>query len=423
METNRRHFLKTSGLVAGAAAVLSVSRSAYAEGSEKIKAVLIGCGGRGKGAAHDFLENENTEIVAVADAFEDNARRAAEEFKVPEDRCFWGFDAYEKALAVDSCYAILATPPGFRPIHLNAAIKAGKNVFMEKPCCVDAPGFRLLCETAKLADEKNLKIGVGLQRHHQGGYLDGMKDILAGKYGDIQYARVYWNGGGVWVRERKPEWTEMEFQMRNWYYFNWLCGDHVCEQHVHNLDVGNWVMTATTEGCDFFEKYAHPVKVNCMGGREVRKNNPNYGEIYDHFFAELTYADGRQVFSQCRHQPNTWSAVTEYVHGTKGSGTVCGRDRGRGPYQQEHTDLINAIKSGERYNEAWMGAYSSMTAVLIRDAAYSGLELTWDDAVNKGRTLMIYEGHDQLTMQSEPPVKPQEDGQYAIAVPGVWKPW
>ena len=367
-ETSRRDFLKTSGLAAGIAlSGLSVARSAHAAGDEVIKAVIIGCGGRGKGAGHDFLDNENVKIVAVADAFEDSAKGAAKEFGVPEENCFWGFDAYRKALAVDCEYVILATPPGFRPIHFKAAIEAGKNVFMEKPCCVDAPGFRMLCDACAMADEKNLKVGVGLQRHHEKAYLNGTKDILDGKYGDILYTRVYWNGGGVWVRDRQPEWTEMEFQMRNWYYFNWLCGDHICEQHVHNIDVGNWVMALTTPGCDLGANYAHPVKVNCMGGREVRKNNPNFGEIYDHFFAEFTYADGRQMFSQCRHQPNTWSSVSEHAHGSKGFGGVAGRGGGRGPYQQEHTDLIAAIKSGAKYNEGWMGAYSTMTAVLARE--------------------------------------------------------
>ncbi|MDO4569857.1 MAG: Gfo/Idh/MocA family oxidoreductase [Planctomycetia bacterium] len=424
-ETNRRNFLKVSGLAAGAVAMggLSVSRSAHANGDEKIKAVLIGCGGRGRGAANDFLQNENTVVVAVADAFEGNAKGAADALKVPQEACFWGFDAYRKALAVDCDYVILATPPGFRPIHFKAAIEAGKHVFMEKPCCVDAPGFNMLIEAAKLADEKGLKVGVGLQRHHQESYINGTRDIVDGKYGDVLYTRVYWNGGGVWVRGRQPEWSEMEYQMRNWYYFNWLCGDNICEQHVHNLDIGNWVMTVTDPNANMFEKYAHPVEVNAMGGREVRKGSPNYGEIYDHHFCEFTYADGRKMFSQCRHQPNTWNQVSEAAHGSKGWGSVSGRGGGRGPYQQEHTDLIAAIKTGERFNEAYLGAYSSMTAVVGRMASYSGQVVRWDDAVKNGPALMIYENHDQLTMASEAPVKPLENGEYAIAVPGQWKPW
>lgn len=429
-QTNRRDFLKTSGLVAGAAAVSSfVARSAHAEGGEKIKAVMIGCGGRANGAANDFLSNPDTEIIACCDAFEDRAKGTAARLNIPEDRCFWGFDAYRKVLAIaEAQYVIIATPPGFRPIHFKAAVEAGKNVFMEKPCCVDAPGFKMLLEAAKLADDKNLKVGVGLQRHHEASYIAGINDIVEGKYGKILYTRVYWNGGGVWVRPRQENWTEMEYQMRNWYYFNWLCGDNICEQHVHNIDIGNWVMTVTDPNANMFEGYAHPVEVNAMGGREVRKNSGSFGEIYDHHFCEFTYADGRKMFSQCRHQPNTWSNVSEAAVGTEGTSNVHGRAHGAGPYQQEHTDLIAAIKSGERYNEAYIGAYSSFTAVMGRMASYSGQVIRWDDAVNNGPALMIYENHDQLTMNSEAPVKPLDEptpaGElYAIAQPGVWKPW
>ena len=429
-QTNRRDFLKTSGLVAGAAAVSSfVARSAHAEGGEKIKAVMIGCGGRANGAANDFLSNPDTEIIACCDAFEDRAKGTAARLNIPEDRCFWGFDAYRKVLAIaEAQYVIIATPPGFRPIHFKAAVEAGKNVFMEKPCCVDAPGFKMLLEAAKLADDKNLKVGVGLQRHHEASYIAGINDIVEGKYGKILYTRVYWNGGGVWVRPRQENWTEMEYQMRNWYYFNWLCGDNICEQHVHNIDIGNWVMTATDPNANMYEGYAHPVEVNAMGGREVRKNSENYGEIFDHHFCEFTYADGRKMFSQCRHQPNTWSSVSEAAHGTTGAGGVSSRGGGTDPYQQEHTDLIAAIKSGERFNEAYIGAYSSFTAVMGRYASYSGQVIRWDDAVKNGPALMIYDGHDQLTMNSEAPVKPLAEptpaGElYAIAQPGVWKPW
>lgn len=424
-QTNRRNFLKASGVAAGAVALgnLGVARSAHAQGGEVLRAIVIGCGGRGKGAASDFLQNENTKIVAVADAFEDNAKGAANQFQVPQECCFWGFDAYRKALAVDCDYVILAAPPGFRPIHYKAAVEAGKHVFMEKPCCVDAPGFRMLIEANKIADQKGLKVGVGLQRHHEQSYINGLAEIADGKYGDILYTRVYWNGGGVWVRGRKPEWTEMEYQMRNWYYFNWLCGDNICEQHVHNIDVGNWVMAVTDPNANLTDKYAHPVEVNAMGGREVRKGSPNYGEIFDHHFCEFTYADGRKMYSQCRHQPNTWNNVSEAAHGTKGNGRVPSRGGGRGPYQQEHTDLIAAIKEGKAYNEGWLGAYSSMTAVVGRYASYSGQVVKWDEAVEKGPALMIYENHDQLTMNSEAPVKLLESGEYPIAVPGVWKPW
>lgn len=424
---NRRVFIKSASITAGvmAASTLTVGRSAYAEGTEKkLRAVLIGCGGRGRGAVKNYLDNPNTEIVAVADMFEDRARTTAKLYNLPEDRIFWGFSAYRKVIAVDCDIVILATPPGFRPIHYKAAVEAGKHVFMEKPCCVDAPGFRMLLETNKIADEKGLKVGVGLQRRHQKNYINGIKEIQDGKYGDILYTRVYWNGDGVWVSGRKPGMTEMQYQLRNWYYFNWLCGDNICEQHVHNLDVGLWVMGCTTPG-----EYIHPLRCNAMGGREVRKGNPDFGEIFDHHFVEYEFSDGRRMYSQCRHIRGTWSQVNEQVHGVKGHGGVTTRDRGVDAYKQEHTDLIAAIKNDTKYNEGWFGAYSSMTAVMGRMASYSGQVISWDDAVAKGPALMIYENHDQLTMDSEPPVKkldnPVQPGAeyYAIAVPGIWKPW
>jgi len=409
----RRDFLKGSAAVAAGAALaggLSVTRSAHAQGGDLLKAVLIGCGGRGTGAAANYLNNENVKIVAVADAFEGNARGAAGRFQVGQDAIFWGFDAYRKAIATDCDVCIIATPPGFRPIHYAAAIEAGKHVFMEKPCCTDAPGFNMLMETNKLADEKGLKVGVGLQRHHQESYIQGINEIRDGKYGDVLFTRVYWNGGGVWVRGRQPQQTEMEYQMRNWYYFVWLCGDNICEQHVHNLDIGNWVMDD------------HPVEANAMGGREVRKGK-DHGQIFDHHFVEFTYADGRKMFSQCRHIRGCWNSVSEAAHGTEGAGGVSSRGRGRNPYDQEHTDLINAIRKNEKYNEGWYGATSSMTAVLGRMASYSGQVVRWDDAIKKGPAEMIYENHDQLTMNSRPPVVPDENGDYPVPVPGVFKPY
>lgn len=410
---SRRDFLKGSTAAAAGVALaggLSIGRSAHAAEGGALKAVLIGCGGRGTGAAANYLKNENVKLIGVADAFEDKARGAANRYKVPEDMAFWGFDAYRKAIATDCDVCIIATSPGFRPIHYAAAVEAGKHVFMEKPCCTDAPGFNKLMEANKLADEKGLKVGVGLQRHHQASYIQGIKEIQDGKYGDVMFTRVYWNGGGVWVRGRRAEQTEMQYQMRNWYYFVWLCGDNICEQHVHNLDVGNWVMGD------------HPVEANAMGGREVRKGK-DHGQIFDHHFVEYTYADGRKMYSQCRHIRGCWGNVSEAAHGTKGNGGVSARARGNNPLDQEHTDLIAAIRNNQKYNEGWYGATSSMTAVLGRMASYSGQVVRWDDAIEKGPAEMIYENHDQLTMNSTPPVVPDEHGNYPVAVPGVFKPY
>ncbi|MBN2021228.1 MAG: Gfo/Idh/MocA family oxidoreductase [Pirellulales bacterium] len=430
----RRDFLKTSSAVlAGAtlAGQLGLARGAHAaEGDAALKVALIGCGGRGNGAAHDCLGScPNTKLVAVADAFADNAQNSAKGLKeafgdrvdLPSERVFSGFDAYQKAIDCGVDMVLLATPPGFRPIHYKAAIEAGKHVFMEKPCCVDAPGFRSLMDTNKLADEKSLKVGVGLQRHHQQSYIETLKRIQDGAIGDIGFFRVYWNGGGLWNNRRQPNQTEMEYQMRNWYYFVWLCGDHICEQHVHNMDIANWV------------KGAHPVEANGMGGREVRKFGPDgdFGQIYDHHVVEFTYADGTKMFSQCRHINNAWSEVREFAHGTKGladcSGRIEGenkwrfRKEGSNPYTQEHVDLMDAILNNKKYNEGYHGATSSMTAVLGRMATYSGKIVKWDDAVAKGPDEMPK----TYAWDANPPVLPDEKGSYehAVPVPGIYQPY
>ncbi len=430
---SRRDFLKkSSAAVAGAAAVssLPLARSAHAAEDNVLKVALIGSGGRGSGAASNCLGmNKNTKLVAVADAFEDNAKNATNRLRkkfgdrvdVPADRIFSGFDAYKQAIDCGVDMVLIATPPGFRPIHYKAAVEAGKHVFMEKPCCVDAPGFRSLMETNKLADEKNLKVGVGLQRHHQAPYVETIKRLQDGVIGDIQFFRVYWNGGGVWNRKRKPEQTEMEYQMRNWYYFVWLCGDHIAEQHVHNMDVGNWI------------KNAHPVEANGMGGRQVRKfgDNGDFGHIYDHHAIEFTYADGTKMFSQCRHILKCASNVSEAAHGTKGTSNCTGvidgenkwRFRGKktNPYDQEHIDLMAAILGNKKMNEGWYGATSSMTAVLGRMATYSGKIVKWDDAVKKGPNEMP----EKFAFDAKPPVLPDSKGSYegSVAVPGIYKPY
>ena len=267
----------------------------------------------------------------------------------------------------------------------------------------------------KLADEKGLKVVVGLQRRHDSGYLGGIQEIHDGKYGDILLSRVYWNGGGIWFRDRNPQQTEMEYQVDNWYHFCWLSGDNICEQHVHNLDIGNWV------------KGDHPVEANGMGsciqrytGRDPKKG---MGQIFDNHFVEYTYKDGSKMYSQCRQIPNTWGGDGgEQVHGTKGRGG-CG---GRGPklkfgnaYEQEHFDLVEAIRSNVAHNEGWYGATSSFTAVLGRMATYSGQRVTWDEAVAKGTSEMP----DTLAWNASPKVLPDANGNYPIPVPGIFQPY
>jgi predicted dehydrogenase len=431
VEPSRREFLKSSAVAAaGLTAGLSVARGAYAAGSDQIKAALIGCGGRGTGAAVNLLSApDNVKLVAVADAFEDRAKGSLQRLKsdskcaakidVPDERIFVGLDAHQKAIDCGVDMVLLTTPPGFRPAQYAAAIKAGKHVFMEKPCCTDAPGFRSLMETNKLADEKNRKVVVGLQRHHQAGYIQGIKEIHDGKLGDVRYLRVYWNGSGGGGRDLGPRPQnapdEMTFQIRNWGCFVWLYGDNIVEQHVHNIDIANWAMAK-----DGDPKTAHPVEANGMGGRT---NKGNYGDIFDHHFVEFTYADGTKMFSQSRHIPGTWDHVAEYAVGTKGaSGCQAGGGpqlESNNPYDQEHIDLLKAIRNDQRLNEGWYGATSSMTAVLGRMATYSGQIVRWDEAVAKGPD----EAPERLAWDAPPRHLPGPDGFYPMVVPGTYKPY
>ena len=429
-QASRRNFIKKSSLLVAGGAVagqLAVAKSAHAFGSDEIKIGLIGCGGRGSGAADQAMNTEGaTKLVAMADAFQDkitsslrgiNAKHPGQ-VDVPAERQFAGFDAYKNVLETDCDIVILATPPGFRPVHFEAAVNAGKHVFMEKPVAVDPAGVRRVLAAAEKAKEKNLAVAVGLQRRHEKRYRETIQRLQDGAIGDIILTRAYWNGGGVWTRPRQAGQTEMEYQMRNWYYFNWLCGDHIVEQHIHNLDVINWLMNG------------YPVKAQGQGGRQVRTGIDN-GEIYDHHMIEFTYADGSKMLSQCRHQRNCWNSVSEHVHGTKGSADIGGariRDAdgktiysygrgGGGGHQEEHHDLFADLRKGIHPMEAEYGALSSMTSIFGRMATYSGQELDWNEALNSE---VIASPIDKYTsMDDTPPTTPDEDGRYPIPVPGV----
>ena len=428
--SSRRSFLKGS-VAAGAGAAfvtqVNVARMAHSASSDELKVALIGCGGRGNGAVGNCLAaDESVRVIAVADAFEDRAKATANRLRngddkdrvdIPDDRVFVGLDAYIDAIDCGPDMVIIATPPGFRPSQYAAAVKAGKHVFMEKPCCVDAAGYRSLLETNKLADANGLKVGVGLQRHHQLGYQETVKRIHDGAIGELTLLRAYWNGGGIWNRKREDWMTEMQYQVHNWYHFCWVCGDNICEQHIHNLDVCNWV------------KNDHPVEANGMGGCELRYlgENKGTGQIFDQHFVEFTYTDGTKMYSQCRHMKGCWSNVSEAVHGTKGTSNCSNaidadtkwrhRGRGRNPYEQEHIDLIAAIRGGDKYNEGHYGATSSMTSVLGRMATYSGKIVKWDEAVEKGTS----EFPENLAWDAKAPVEKNENGDYPIPVPGIFQ--
>jgi predicted dehydrogenase len=315
---------------------------------------------------------------------------------------------------------ILTTPPGFRPIHFEEAVRLGKHVFMEKPLATDPAGVKRVLDAAAIAKQKKLNVVVGLQRHYQNSYRELYKRAKDGMIGEIVSAQAWWNNEGVWVNMRQYNQTEMEYQMRNWYYFNWLCGDHITEQHIHNIDVVNWF------------KGAYPVKAQGMGGREVRTGK-EFGEIFDHHYVEFEYADGSILNSQCRHIKGTMSKVDELIMGTKGS-IYCGamhiKDRKgkvmyqfdkaqeNNPYQTEHDELFVAIAKGEyKFADAENGAKSTMTSIMGRMATYSGNVVEWDTALNSGINIMPA----TYDFNATPPVLPNADGFYPVAMPGVTK--
>ncbi len=437
-DASRRDFLKTSSTaaVAGSALLsgLNAVQAAHMSYDETVRIGMIGCGGRCTGAADQAMNTEGpTKLIAMCDAFEDRLqgslntlkRQHKDKVDVPAERQFVGFEGYKQLLATDIDLVLIATPPGFRPVHFEAAVAAGKHVFAEKPVAVDAAGVRRFLAAVEESKKKDLLVQIGLQRRHEPAYVETIKRLQDGAIGDIVAARAYWNGAGVWTRNRKPEQTEMEYQMTNWYYFNWLCGDHITEQHIHNLDVINWLMGGA------------PVKGQGQGGRQVRTSK-EHGEIYDHHFVEFTYGDtpyGNDVplLSQCRHIPNTWNKVDEFCHGSNGSchiGAARLFDKkgnetwsygkgGRNGHQQEHHDLFADFRGGKRPNEGEYGAMSTMTSILGRMCTYSGQEIKMADAL---ASELVISPIDKFTsMTDTPPVLPNDDMTYNIPMPGITK--
>ncbi len=429
---SRREFCKNTALAGGGllATTLPVGASAYAGGAETLKLALVGCGGRGTGAAIQALSTEiPVKLVAMADAFKDRLDTSLVNIKkeldgdknkiaVAEKNQFVGFDAYKAAID-QADVIILTTPPGFRPDHFEYAVNAGKHIFMEKPVATDVPGVRKVLESAKVAKEKNLNVVVGLQRHYQTSYLNIHKKIQEGAIGNITGGQVYWNSAGVWVKDRQPDQSELEYQMRNWYYFVWLCGDHILEQHIHNIDVANW----------FLGDY--PVSAQGMGGREVRTGK-RFGEIFDHHFVEFVYPNGAVIASQCRHQPGCLNRVTEIFQGSEGTADMSKNNitnwsgeeiykhddrKDPNPYQVEHDRLFAAIRDGEVISDAENGAYSTLTAIMGRMATYSGQLITMEEALKSERKLVP----DDITWDTSPPVKPDAEGLYPIPEPGKTK--
>lgn len=354
-------------------------------GPEKLRAGLIGAGGRGRQAVVDLLTADpNTELVAIADLFEDKLEtnlawlrdsnrfpRTHERIRVSPEHHFTGFDAYQKLIASEVDIVLLCTPPGYRPLHFEAAVEAGKHVFCEKPFGTDPVGVRRFLAAAKKSEEKKLTVVSGAQRRFQREYVETVEKLQNGALGEIRAAYAYWVGTPViqQPRGRDPKWSEMTWQHRNWYSNVWLGGDQIVEQHLHNIDVINWVLNA------------HPIRVVATGGAAWRPRDAVHGSIYDHISADFEYANGVKLSSHCRQFPKgLYTNVSELIVGAKGKSNC--RDLGTkdiNPYVAEHVALVRSIRGdGAFINQATAVAESTMTCIMAREAAYSGLEITWD---------------------------------------------
>jgi predicted dehydrogenase len=413
---------------------LSVARGAHAAGSDTIRIGFVGCGNRGTGACKEALSTKGpVKLVAMGDLFADRLERSLanlQKYKelqgridVPDGRKFLGFDAYQKVLEAGVDLVLLSTPPHFRPMQYAAAVKAGKHVFMEKPCCVDAPGYRLLLAANEEAKRKRLSVVAGLQRRHQRNYLEGIQKIREGAVGEVRLVRTYFNVSGTREGEPKPAGMgEMEYQIRHWNLFCWLCGDHLVEQACHLIDVANWALDD------------HPVRANGMGSRQVRVG-PGTGDIFDNHMLEYEYASGARHYCQARQQAGTWNHVSDNVQGTKGLLTLGVGSWGLGeltprslkekgyagdnPYQQEHDDLFASVRGGPYRFDGDYAASSGLTAVMGRMATYSGRIVTWDEAAASELRL----APDRYAFDATPPTLPDARGNYPAAMPGVTKAW
>ncbi|HOW69495.1 MAG TPA: Gfo/Idh/MocA family oxidoreductase [Phycisphaerae bacterium] len=436
---SRREFLNTSGRIAalsafGTAAVSSV----HAAEENTIRVALVGCGGRGTGAAINALSTKSgpTQLVAMADVFDDRlqsglkvlSERLGKQINVPKDRQFIGFDAYKKAIDAlnGSGVVILATPPGFRPPHLEYAVAKNCHVFMEKAFAVDSPGVRRVLKAGEEADKKNLKIAGGLMSRHYAPLQEAIRRIHDGFIGDVITCWSYREHGPVGIAPKPAGTSEMAHQIRHFHNFNWLGGSFILDWLIHNLDVCCWA------------KNAWPTSAQGQGGRYPR-TEPD--QMFDHYAVEYSFADGTRMLAQARHMADCWGFWGNVIHGAKGS-AILGEgipdpliykgykpakeniiwrfegDKGDS-YQVEHDLLFEAIRQNKPYNEAKRSAFAALAGILGRMAAESGREVTWDDAL--ASNLVLAPGLENLTMDSDPPVKPDARGRYPLAVPGRTK--
>ncbi len=396
-DSSRRQFigtsLSTAAAVVGAGTIVFPSPVHAAGGDDVLRVGLIGCGGRGAGAARQALEaDERVKLVAMGDAFEDRlqlslkslsaVKEIAHKIDVPREQQFVGFEAYKDVMAADVDVVLLTAPPHFRPMHLKAAIDAGKHVFAEKPVAVDAPGVRSVLETCAEAKRKNLSVVSGLCIRYDGGFRETVKRLHDGAIGDIHTLIANDYRGSIWVKPRENDWSDMRWQMQNWYYFTWLSGDFNVEQHVHYLDVCAWVMGG------------YPTKAIGMGGRQVR-TDPMYGNIFDHHSVTYEYENGARLFSNCRQQRGCKNEMSSFAFGSKGRATLSENQLDittdstwkfdqevKNMYQVEHDELFAGIRAGKPLNNGEYMAKSTMLAIMGRMATYTGQEITWDQAMN-----------------------------------------
>ncbi len=424
--TDRRTFLSATS-----AAAVSAATHAFAAGTEgDIKIALIGCGGRGTGACSQALSAGSTvKLVAVVDPLEGKAQAALDilqqkhegQVSVPPDQVFTEFGDWRKAFALADV-VLITTPPGPRPFLFEQAVKAGKHVFMEKPVAVDATGVRRVLAAAAEAKRKRLNVCVGFQRRYDPAYQDVVGRLHAGEIGDLVFGRVYWNGTSRPGYPREAGESELHYQIRNWYFFTWMSGDHILEQHCHNLDVANWVLQGRM-----------PVRATGQGGRQVRRAREN-GTIFDHHTVEFEYADGFRLLSQCcQIGGKCVRDVSEHFHGLKGSANLAANGRfllnGKPPggerrrnradaYQLEHDTFFENVRTGGYRNDAEYAAYSTLMAVMGRMATYTGQAITWEQVLASQENLVP----DDLSWDSPPPVQPDAEGWYPVAVPGTTLP-
>ncbi len=426
----RRTFIRQSAAIAGGIAIgpLGIDRSAFALGTDVIKVGLVGCGGRGTGAAAQALAaGPNVRLVAMADVFEGQVKSSFEnlvkmeeikgQIDVPERNKIVGFEGYKQVIA-ESDMVILATPPGFRPEHFAEAVNQGKHVFMEKPLASDAPGIRSILASGVLATEKNLKVVVGLQNRYDPGYIEMVQRLQRGEIGDIVSSTCYYMKGQYNVVPRSTVHTELEFQIKNYHFFNWLWAGAPAGLQIHNTDIVHWV------------KGAYPVEAQGMGGRAVIEG-PDTGDVFDHFYIEYTYADGTRLQSQIRVMNNVFNKNGSFFLGTKGTANLMEgikdlkgnkiwryRDKENpNPYQIEHDKLFDAILNDRPLNDTEYGAKSTMAAIMGRMACHSGQVITWDDAFNSNLSLVPA----GIRSHSTPPILPDNKGVYPYPIPGQTK--